>query len=204
MTSFIHIGIADWCEIGAIHGKKYKKGIGIEAIPNSASIARSRADYWNKQHGTQFEVLNYCITNTDDDIVNYNIASNNGHSSSIYPMKEHKEIWKDVSEVGQSEFKTKRMMTIVKENNINLLEYEDLIVDVQGAELEVLKSFDGNIRHFKTIEVEISTKELYEGQVLFPELNQYLEDHGFKKQCEPHTFHCNLIYDNINENNNRS
>ncbi len=196
--NFIHIGIADWCEIGQIHGKKYTEGIGIEAIPASAKAAESRADWWNEQFGTNFQVLNYLVTNQDDKEYEYNVASNNGHSSSIFPMKEHKEIWKDVKEIMTIKLKSKKMTTIAKENNINLLHYEDLIVDVQGAELEVLKSFDGNIKHFKTIEVEISERELYEGQVLFPELNEYLESYGFIREIDPHCFHCNLIYLNKN------
>ena len=134
------------------------------------------------------------VTNEDGKEYEFNIASNNGHSSSIYPMKEHKEIWKDVKELRKEKLISSRMSTIVKENNINLLDYQVLIVDVQGAELEVLKSFDGNIKHFEMIEVEVSQRELYEGQVLFDELNTYLESMGFVRKCDPHCFHCNLQY----------
>jgi FkbM family methyltransferase len=197
MKSCIHIGIADWCEIAIDHGKKYDKVIGIEAIYSSYYQACIRAEMWNKHYGTSFQALNYLVMNEDDKEFEFNIASNNGHSSSVYPMKEHKEIWKEVKEIEKVKLKSKRMMTIIKENNIPLLEYEVLIVDVQGAELEVLKSFDGNIKHFKMIEVEISQRELYEGQVLYEELNQYLESLGFKRKCEPHTFHCNLQYEPI-------
>lgn len=194
MKSCIHIGIADWCEIGFEHGKKYNKCIGIEAIPNSYRHAKARADRWNQQFGTEYTVLNYLVTNEDGKEYEFNIASNNGHSSSIYPMKEHKEIWKDVKELRKEKLISSRMSTIVKENNINLLDYQVLIVDVQGAELEVLKSFDGNIKHFEMIEVEVSQRELYEGQVLFDELNTYLESMGFVRKCDPHCFHCNLQY----------
>lgn len=197
MESAIHIGIADWCEISQVHGKKYQRVLGIEAIKKSAKTATTRANAYNRQHGTEYEVLNYLVTNEDDKLYQYNVASNHGHSSSIYKMKEHKDVWKDVTEVEVQKIKSKRMTTIINDNTIDMNKYDNLIVDVQGAELEVLKSFDDHVNNFKTIEVEISTRELYEGQVLYPELNQFLEDHGYKRVCEPHTFHCNLLYNKI-------
>jgi len=197
MESAIHIGIADWCEISQVHGKKYNRVLGIEAIKKSAKTATTRSNAYNRQHGTEYQVLNYLVTNEDDKLYQYNVASNHGHSSSIYKMKEHKDIWKDVKEVEVQKIKSKRMATIINDNAIDMNKYDNLIVDVQGAELEVLKSFDDHVNNFKTIEVEISTIELYEGQVLFPELNQFLEDHGYKRVCEPHTFHCNLLYNKI-------
>ena len=194
MKSCIHVGIADWCEISHEHGRKYDKVIGIEAIPDAWRVAQYRADMWNKHFGTNYQALNYLVMNEDDKEYTFNISNNSGHSSSVYPFKEHKEVWKDIKTLATIKLKSKKMSTIIKENNIPLLEYEVLIVDVQGAELEVLKSFDGNIKHFKMIEVEISTRELYEGQVLYQELNQYLESMGFKRTVDPHTFHCNLQY----------
>ena len=198
MESAIHIGIADWCEVSHVHGKKYQRVLGIEAIRKSAERAKVVANLYNRQHGTDYQVLNYLVTNEDDRIYEYNVASNHGHSSSIYKMKEHKEIWEDVKEVEVQKLKSKRFATIINLHALDMSQYNNLIVDVQGAELEVLKSFDDHINNFKTIEVEISTRELYEGQVLYPELNQFLEDHGYKRVCEPHTFHCNLLYEKIN------
>ena len=197
MESAIHIGIADWCEISHVHGKKYQRVLGVEAIRKSAETAKTRANHYNRQHGTDYQVLNYLITNEDDRIYEYNIASNHGHSSSIYKMKEHKEVWEDVKEVEVHKLKSKRFATIINLHALDMSQYNNLIVDVQGAELEVLKSFDDHIDNFKTIEVEISTRELYEGQVLFPELNQFLEDHGYMRTVEPHTVHQNLIYNKI-------
>ena len=113
MESAIHIGIADWCEISHVHGKKYQRVLGVEAIRKSAETAKTRANHYNRQHGTDYQVLNYLITNEDDRIYEYNIASNHGHSSSIYKMKEHKEVWEDVKEVEVHKLKSKRFATII-------------------------------------------------------------------------------------------
>lgn len=196
MDSAIHIGIADWCEVAQVHGKRFKKVLGVEAIKKSAETATKVSNLYNKKHGTDYQVLNYLVTNEDDKVYEYNLASNHGHSSSIYKMKEHKEIWTNVKEVEVQRLKSKRFSTIIKLHSLDMNEYNNLIVDVQGAELEVLKSFDDHIYNFKTIEVEISTRELYEGQVLYPELNQFLESKGYLRVCDPHTFHCNLLYTN--------
>jgi len=197
MKSCIHIGIADWCEIATEHGKKYNKCIGIEAIPSSYRNACDRAKNWNEKYNTDFKVFNYLVTNQDNKEYQFNISNNGGHSSSIYPMKLHKEIWKEVKEIRTEKMLSTRMTTIVENNNINLLDYQILIIDTQGSELEVLKSFDGKIKHFEMIEVEISLIELYDGQVLFEELNQYLESMDFTTKSYPNCFHTNLQYTKI-------
>lgn len=51
-------------------------------------------------------------------------------------------------------------------------------IDVQGAELEVLRGCK-NLSMIKDIYVELSFVELYEGQALFEEVRSYLESKGF-------------------------
>lgn len=74
----------------------------------------------------------------------------------------------------QDEIITKchRLDTIMTINNI---ENVDIIwIDLQGAELLAFKGLGEQIKNVKYIHVEVSYKELYTGQVLFDELNNYL------------------------------
>ena len=84
--------------------------------------------------------------------------------------------------------------------NIDISNIKDVIIDVQGAELEVLKSFDDKIENFNNIKTEVSTISYYKDQVLFPELNNFLNKKGFYTDKIP-TKHCDLVYKKINIKN---
>ena len=58
--------------------------------------------------------------------------------------------------------------------NIDITKYPNLIIDTQGSELEVLKSFDDKLNSVHFIKTEVSLVLYYHGGVLFPELNNYL------------------------------
>lgn len=53
-------------------------------------------------------------------------------------------------------------------------------VDVQGYEYEVLKGAENTLRDAVAVEVEMSLAQLYEGQVLFPELSSQMTFRGFE------------------------
>lgn len=55
-----------------------------------------------------------------------------------------------------------------------------LWLDVQGAELSVLKASPRILRSVRAIYTEVSLKEVYEGVPLYPELRGWLEEQGFR------------------------
>jgi FkbM family methyltransferase len=65
--------------------------------------------------------------------------------------------------------------------NYNNIEKIDLIwIDVQGAELLVLKSLGKYLQTIKAIHTEVLNNYIYEGQAIFSELDQYLTENKFK------------------------
>jgi hypothetical protein len=71
----------------------------------------------------------------------------------------------------------------------------DVILDVQGAELDVLKGFgESNFQNVMSLQTEVSTKEFYKGGVLFDTLNDYIQSKGFELCSPPHTVHCDVKY----------
>lgn len=71
-----------------------------------------------------------------------------------------------------------RLDTWAKENGIENI---DLIwMDLQGAELLGLKGLGDLIFNVKAIYTEVMFQEIYTGQVLFDELEKFLDDKGFK------------------------
>lgn len=63
------------------------------------------------------------------------------------------------------------------ENRID--EIDILWIDLQGAELKAFKGMGSLIRRVKVIYTEIEFKEMYVGQPLFPEVDEYLTSQGF-------------------------
>ena len=136
------------------------------------------------------------ITSKSNQEYDFYITNNEGVSSSIYkPTKLIKT---------SHGFKVKEVITLKSTSISDVLNTEnwnnvkfDLVVDVQGAELEVLKGFKkqhfNNIRH---LQIEQSSKRFYEGGVLFDELNAYLVDKGFVLQGEKHGGHGDVYYIN--------
>jgi len=61
--------------------------------------------------------------------------------------------------------------------------FDYLDIDVQGYELEVLKSGGRNIKNLLGIHIEVSFVEKYVGQPLFRDVDVFLAERDF-------TFHC--------------
>src|SRR6185436_9145099 len=54
-----------------------------------------------------------------------------------------------------------------------------LKVDVQGAELDVLRGGSSILKNLKLIELEVEFNHQYKGQALFSEIDLFLRQHGF-------------------------
>ena len=52
--------------------------------------------------------------------------------------------------------KTKRLSTIIEENNIDMNQYDFLNIDAEGAELEILKGFESYLKYINVIDLETS------------------------------------------------
>lgn len=66
---------------------------------------------------------------------------------------------------------------IIEERGVERIDL--LHLDVQGAEMIVFKGCQRNIEKIKSLWVEVSDHEIYEGQVLRSELEQFLTSVGF-------------------------
>jgi FkbM family methyltransferase len=71
-----------------------------------------------------------------------------------------------------------------------------LWMDLQGAELKALKGLGNLIKNVKVIYTEVEYKEMYIGQPLFDDINQYIVSHGFSlhKQMNICEWFGNALY----------
>jgi len=79
----------------------------------------------------------------------------------------------------QDEIITKchRLDTIM--DNYGIVNVDIIWMDLQGAELLALKGLGDHLENVKYINTEVSYKEMYSGQVMFDELNNYILSKGF-------------------------
>jgi FkbM family methyltransferase len=112
--------------------------------------------------------------------------TNNGQSSSILPLGTHKIHHPQVTVVQTQTVKTKRFDTYYRENRVflNLFDFDFINIDVQGAELMVLKGFGELFNKFpniRAIYTEVNEEEVYKGCAQVSEIDTYLSKFGFHR-----------------------
>jgi FkbM family methyltransferase len=115
----------------------------------------------------------------------------------FYPINQKKTIttWKDGNPGASSIFKSNGKYTIetyIQDeiitkchrldsvmDNYDISKVDIIWMDLQGAELLALKGLGNHLQNVKYIHTEVSYKEMYSGQVMFNELNNYILSNEF-------------------------
>lgn len=177
--------------------EKYDRGIFIEPIPQIYEVLKLHLENTNRYHNTKFIAHKALVTSEDDKEYDFNVFSNYGASSSIYEPNEENWEWKDVKPIGKMKLRSTKLSTLL--DSINWSEYDfDAVIDVQGAELEVLKGAGIYLKHIRNLTIEYSKKEYYRGGVLFDELDKFLTDKGFERVSDVVENHYDVKYINRN------
>ena len=121
------------------------------------------------------------VSDTDDQVVNFNIT-NNTKCSSLLDFDYHKEIHPEIIIEKQITLTTKTIQTLYKENNINKTKYNVLVMDIQGAELLALKGMGDIINNMDAVYIEATEKPLYEGGCVLEDLDKFLFNLGYSRK----------------------
>ena len=125
------------------------------------------------------------LTDRDGDEAALREFSNDGMSSSIfaatYTLKAR---WPDLHETGRLQATRTRSLDGLLDE-LGFGDVDTLVVDVQGAELLVLRGAVRTLSTVKAVVSEVSTQPLYAGGVLYPELAAFLQAHGFVSMSVP-------------------
>ena len=122
-------------------------------------------------------------SDVNDETVPFYIT-NNGQSSSMLQLGEHKTFYPHIVVNQTIQLKTKRMdawleSAIVKNDIKN---YNFLNLDIQGAELKALRGFGKYLDFFDYIYTEVNTGEVYMGCAQLKELDEFLRQKGFVRE----------------------
>lgn len=114
-------------------------------------------------------------------------------TSSIYRITKEFQNITNSQDAKIVKFEMKTLDSLYLSGVITNLDY--LVLDVQGAELDVLRGANTILSKFSVIELECSTIQVYEGAPLYEEINSYLQNRGFFPLLNiPKQFHGNTIF----------
>lgn len=120
------------------------------------------------------------VTDRDGESYQFKIANNNGASSSIFEMKDHKEIWPTIEYTETIDLQSSTLESLLKKHDVPISRFDALIMDTQGSELLVLKGATSIVRNFKFIKTEVADFESYEGCCQFEDIDGFMKEHGFQ------------------------
>jgi len=135
-----------------------------------------------------FDILSERLENINADIQGYQTAlgsekgtavmylsSNESQSSSILKPKEHLDLHPDVIFNGTEEVEVDLL------DNFDIRGSNFINIDVQGYELEVFKGGKETLKNIDYIYCEVNRGEMYEGNPMIEELDEYLGEYGFER-----------------------
>lgn len=125
--------------------------------------------------------LQYLVTETDNEACEFYISDNQGASSSILKPSGHYEIWPEVQFPTKTNLTGTTLHTILEKEGISLENYDALVMDTQGTELQIIKGIGDKISQFKYIRTEAADFEAYENCCKLQEIGKQLHQHGFKE-----------------------
>jgi FkbM family methyltransferase len=155
--------------------------IWVEAIPDIAGELKQRVSPFSKQR-----VVQACITDRDGDRIEFKVSGNHdGVSSSIFDFgpaaSGDDSLWPDANlhMVDVISLETTTIDRLFAQLGVSPSDFNHWIVDLQGAELLALKGGLDSLKHCRSLVVETSTVEVYEGGAQWLDVKALLEEHGF-------------------------
>lgn len=172
-SGIIHIG-ANTGQERDLYARSRLPVIWVEPIPDVfQELQANIASYPNQR------AIRALVTDRDGAEYSFNIANNGGASSSIFDFADHKDIWPEVHYTSSQTIAGVTLATLLDNESIDLKQYSALVMDVQGAELLVLKGAGERLRDFYYIKAEAADFESYAGCCTLADLTTYLASFGF-------------------------
>ena len=175
ISGVIHVG-ANLGQEKDIYADRGLNVIWLEPIPEVFSRLQNSLEHYPRQ-----KAFCHLITDVDNQEYTFHVSSNEGASSSVFSLAKHKEIWPDVTFTKSLELCSISLSTFVQQQQLNLENYDALVLDTQGSELLVLRGAANILRAFKFIKTEVADFESYAGGCQLSEMDTFLDAQGFQR-----------------------
>jgi FkbM family methyltransferase len=160
----------------------------FEGLPEYFTILNDEISQYPKQ-----KALNYFLSDSKESKVPFYLSNNDRNSSSFFRFGTAMN-QKDLAMDAKILVETERLDGILSAES--LVPFNHLVIDVQGAELSVLKGAGNLISCFSTLKIEVSTRAVYEGAALYDEVATYLLAKGFFPLFNPQSSHTDVFFIN--------
>lgn len=179
----IHVG-ANIGQERDIYASRGLNVLWIEPIPVVFGRLKDRIEPYPDQRA-----VNRLVTDVDGKEYSFHLSSNDGASSSIYNLADHRKIWPEVTFTETVKLESITLASLVERERIDLDRYDALILDTQGSELLVLKGAATLLHRFAFIKTEAADFESYEGCCRLADIDDFLKDRGFKRTATKRVAH---------------
>jgi FkbM family methyltransferase len=166
----LHIGAHKAEESTMYHEYEWGHVIWVEAQSELVEDLRRSLD---PMSNTVIQAVCWSISGLEFE---FNVASN-GHSSSLLEFGTHAGKYPEISIIKRYRVITKRLDEILNAND----KFDFVTIDVQGAELEVLKGLGERISTVNWIYTEVNNEEVYHDCAKVSEIDQYLREYKFSR-----------------------
>jgi FkbM family methyltransferase len=169
----VHVG-ANIGQERQLYLKRGLRVLWIEPIPEVfAALQRNIAGLAGQQ------AVQALITAHAGEEHELHVASNQGGSSSILPMKRHAELWPEVRYERTLRLRSESLPSLLERLQLRPQDYDLLVLDTQGSELLVLRGAVPLLPNFRFVKVEVADFEAYAGGCLLADVERFLAEHGF-------------------------
>lgn len=170
ITGIIHVGAHYGYEIQSYMDYNVPKVIFFEPLKENFKMLKSVIYGYPSDRIT---IHNVALGNYNG-IVPMNISDNEAQSSSVLKPLVHLKAHPEVSFIGTEEVQMEKL------DDYNY-DYNFLVIDVQGFELEVLRGASETLKNVDYIYCEVNQDEVYEHNAYIGEIDSFLEQYEFKR-----------------------
>lgn len=179
---FLHC-VSGVIHVGANSGQernRYKhhdlRVVWIEPIPEVFAALVANLHGYSNQIAFQ-----HLVTDQDDAEYEFHVSNNSGKSSSILELKLHRDIWPEVAYDRTITLRSTTLVSLLKNERINIGDYDALILDTQGSERLVLEGAAPVLHAFRFIKTEIPDFESYAGCCQLKDIDAFVTQYGFQE-----------------------
>lgn len=178
-TGVLQVGTSIGQELGYFASGGISHGAFIEPLDGPFSILSQRC-----AGIPTFLPIQALCGSRDGETVEFHVATNNGESSSIFAPKSHLVHYPHIhfpETISLPTFTLDRIFATLAQHRPDVARQIDLLyMDVQGAELDVLKGAELTLRRIRYIHTEVGLGDGYDGAAPVEEVILMLRDHGFR------------------------
>jgi FkbM family methyltransferase len=171
-----------------------KKVLWVEAIPELFNELSDNIQIYYNQNA-----ICALLGDINNKETKFYLSNKDKSCSSVFDLSDdvkNKKLWKehDVKIDNNITLKMRTLDSVLNENKIDSKDYNHWVMDLQGAELICLIGANQSIRNCKSIHIEISKKNYYDGGANWLEIKKFLNQKGFQVFKEPKNDHDDVLF----------